>query len=301
MKIRVAVIAVLMAALVGCAQTTSPTTAAALMNLAVVKPGEPDMRYQIEIAKVTEILASELELPPESYADLLYRRGSLYDALGLYGLARYDFHQALEHNPRLVSAYNYLGIHFTTLQEYSYAYEMFDAVLELDPEHPYGVLNRALNAYYDDRIELAIRDFNAALEQAPGDAYRVIWLFFAEAEQDPTTARLNLAKRRLDYANQEWGWYLVDLMLGAIDDEQFLKEYALRDLGDDETPAERMCETYFYLGKQRQLEGDFATAEVYFRMALSAHVPFFLEYRYAGLELHRTALARDASTQPSLP
>src|SRR5690606_21861154 len=125
--------------------------------------------------------------------------------------------------------------------------------------------------------------------------------FFAEAEQDPTTARLNLAKRRLDYANQEWGWYLVDLMLGAIDDDQFLKEYALRDLGDDETPAERMCETYFYLGKLRQLEGDFTTAEVYFRMALSAHVPFFLEHRYAGLELHRTALARDASTQPSLP
>ncbi|SDB45974.1 lipoprotein NlpI [Pseudidiomarina indica] len=299
MKLRMGFVAIMLASVIGCAQTTSTTTATALMNLAVVKPDEPDMRYQVEIAKINELLANEAELsiPTEGQADLKYRRGSLYDALGLYGLARYDFHQALEHNPRLASAYNYLGIHYTAIQEYGYAYEMFDAVLELDPEHPYGVLNRALTSYYDDRIDWAIKDFNTALEQSPNDAYRVIWLYFAEAEKDPATARLNLAKRRLDFANQEWGWYLVDLILGAIDDDRFIQEYALRELSDDETPAERMCETYFYLGKLRQLDGDFATAEVYFRMALSTHVPFFLEYRYANLELHRTALAREASAQ----
>ncbi|PHR66379.1 MAG: lipoprotein NlpI [Idiomarina sp.] len=296
MKIRFGLVIALMMLLSACAQT-GESSDSALTNLFVVTPQEPDARYQLEIAKLNEIVARDLELPQESRAELLYRRGSLYDALGLVTLARIDFNHALEYNPRLADAYNYLGIHYTQMEEFSYAYEMFDGVLELEPEHPYAVLNRGVNAYYDERIDLAIDDFKRFFEAQPDDPYRVIWLFLAEVENDPTAARLNLAKRRVEHGNTEWGWSLVDLMLGAIDEQTFLNGFAVRDLKPDETLAERMCETYFYLGKLKQLDGDFSAASVYFRLAMSTNVFMFLEYRYAKLELQRSKQALEANSQ----
>jgi len=294
MKIRIGLVIFLMMFLSACAQT-GKSSDNALTNLFVVTPQEPDARYQLEIAKLNEIVARDLELPEESRAELLYRRGSLYDALGLVTLARIDFNHALEYNPRLADAYNYLGIHYTQLEEFGYAYEMFDGVLELEPEHPYAILNRGVNAYYDERIDLAISDFRDYFEAQPTDPYRIIWLFLAEVEDDATAARLNLAKRRVEYGNTEWGWSLVDLMLGAIDEQTFLNGFAVRDLKPDETLAERMCETYFYLGKLQQLNGDFSAASVYFRLAMSTNVFMFLEYRYAGLELQRSKQALETN------
>ena len=45
----------------------------------------------------------------EERATLHFERGVLYDSLGLWGLARYDFTQALELQPKMASVYNYLG------------------------------------------------------------------------------------------------------------------------------------------------------------------------------------------------
>ncbi|WP_417658631.1 lipoprotein NlpI [Pseudidiomarina sp.] len=295
MKIRFGALVLVALLLSACAQTGQSQNAA-LTNLFVVTPQAPDMRYQLEIAKLNEIVARDMDLPEESQAELLYRRGSLYDALGLVTLARIDFNHALEYNPRLADAYNYLGIHYTQLEEFNYAYEMFDGVLELEPDHPYATLNRGVNAYYDNRIGLAVDDLTTFYEAQPDDPYRVIWLFLAEVEENPAAARLALAQRRVEYGNTDWGWSLVDLMLGAIDEQTFLKGFAVRDLKPDETLAERMCETYFYLGKLKQLEGDFQAASVYFRLAMSTNVFMFLEYRYANLELERSKQAIEAAS-----
>lgn len=54
----------------------------------------------------------------------------------LSGLARIDLNRALERDPRLADAYNFLGIQYTEIEQYNYAYEMFDSALELEPEHP---------------------------------------------------------------------------------------------------------------------------------------------------------------------
>lgn len=45
----------------------------------------------------------------EERATLHFERGVLYDSLGLWGLARYDFTQALALQPKMASVYNYLG------------------------------------------------------------------------------------------------------------------------------------------------------------------------------------------------
>ena len=47
----------------------------------------------------------------QPYSCLLYTSGVLYDSLGLWGLARYDFTQALALQPKMASVYNYLGLY----------------------------------------------------------------------------------------------------------------------------------------------------------------------------------------------
>lgn len=274
----------------GCVVAPQDQPEDALKNLLVVAPQPPELRYQLEVAKLNQVLAEE-ELPTETMAELLYRRGALYDGLGMSALARIDFNHALEYQPRLADAYNYLGIHFTQAGQFDYAFEAYEATLELDPDHPYAYLNRGVAAYYDSRFDLAIDDLRYYFEQSPEDPYRVLWLYLAEVEQDVYQARNNLAQRRIAHGGEEWGWVLSDLMLGAISPVDFIDQHAARDLNENETLAERMCEAYFYLGKQQQLAGQHQLATVYFRLALTTGVYMFLEHRYAGLELERSMAA----------
>lgn len=274
----------------GCVVAPQDQPEDALKNLLVVAPQPPELRYQLEVAKLNQVLTEE-ELPTETMAELLYRRGALYDGLGMSALARIDFNHALEYQPRLADAYNYLGIHFTQAGQFDYAFEAYEATLELDPDHPYAYLNRGVAAYYDSRFDLAIDDLRYYFEQSPEDPYRVLWLYLAEVEQDVYQARNNLAQRRIAHGGEEWGWVLSDLMLGAISPVDFIDQHAARDLNENETLAERMCEAYFYLGKQQQLAGQHQLATVYFRLALTTGVYMFLEHRYAGLELERSMAA----------
>src|SRR5690606_13621331 len=166
-----------------CAATQSKNSNSALDNLIVVAPQTPDSRYQLEIAKLNEILARQLELEDESYAELLYRRGSLYDAVGLLTLARIDMNHAIEYNPRLAGAYYHLAIQYTAIGEFDYANELYDGVLELEPEHEYARLSRGINAYYDGGIKYAVDDLQGHMQLQPSDPYRTLWLYFAEVEQ----------------------------------------------------------------------------------------------------------------------
>lgn len=269
----------------GCTMTPAQNNAT-LANLVVVEPQAPDSRYQLELAKLTEIMAQESEqLDAEAMGQLLYRRGSLYDALGLTTLARIDFNRALDYQPRLADAYNYLGIHYTQVGQFDYAYEAFESVLELEPEHPYAYLNRGVAAYYDNRFDLAVDDFSRYFETDPSDPYRAIWRYLAAVELEPERATQNLAKARLEHSNEAWAWYVVDLYLGVTSEQDFLTAYATQGLAADETLTERMCEAYFYLGKLKQLEGEWDTAAVYFRLALTTNVYMFLEHRYAAIEM----------------
>ncbi|CAB0149600.1 Lipoprotein NlpI [Pseudidiomarina piscicola] len=274
---------------------TPPADNTSLGHLVLVKPQTTDGRFELEVAKLTEVISKESDqLEAETMGQLLYRRGSLYDALGLVTLARIDFNRALDYQPRLADAYNYLGIHYTQLSQFNYAYESFDAVLELEPDHPYAYLNRGIASYYDQRFDLAVDDFNSYFAAQPSDPYRAMWVFLAEMEQAPTRAMENLAKARLEHGNDIWAWGLVDLYLGVMTESEFLQSYVTQGLSADETLAERMCEAYFYLGKYKQLQGQWQSSSVYFRLALSTNVHMFLEHRYASIELERSQQHVDA-------
>lgn len=258
-----------------------------LANLVVPTPQMADGRFQLEVAKLTEVITrGEAELDAEAMGQLLYRRGSLYDVLGLATLARIDFNRALDYQPRLADAYNYLGIHYTQVGQFDYAYEALDAALELEPEHPYAYLNRGVAGYYDGRFDLAMADFQRFFESAPDDPYRALWRYLAAVELgDPEQAKQELAAARLASQSDAWGWGIADLYVGGMSEQEFLQSYVTQQLGADETLAERMCEAYFYLGKLQQLQGNWETAAVYFRLALATNVHLFLEHRYAAMEM----------------
>ena len=293
----------LLVMLSGCASGPRQRADDSLSNLVVATPQPMNARHQVEIAKLTDILSSHQngELDNQQLAQYWFRRGSLYDALGLAILARFDFNMALEFNPSLADAYNYLGIHDTKNQQFDYAFEAFEAALELDPEHPYAHLNRGITAYYDNRLSLAMADLEHHFSADPSDPYRSLWLFFAQQQHDDSAARAALAQRRVAHANGSWGWVLNDLMLGAVTEHEFLERHLAQRLDVDESMAERLCESYFYLGKLKQLEGNNQRALVYFRLALSTNVFTFLEHRYAELEIERSQqilqLSRSAQQQ----
>jgi len=267
----------------GCASLTGQQPSA-ISQIVLAEPERAEFRYEIELARLDQILTEDLST--EQRAELYYRRGALYDAVGLSTLARMDFTRALEYNPRLADAYNFLGIQYTQLQEFDYAYEAFDSAIELEPKHNYAYLNRGIAEYYDSRFELSKEDLEYHLEREPSDPYRVIWLYLTSVDISNEQAKKALSENVRELDKSEWGYQIVQLFLGNLDVDEFRKRMT-QQLGEDEQLTERLCEAYFYLGKYMQLNNKPLDAMNYFKLALSTNVYEFVEHRYASVELDR--------------
>lgn len=260
--------------------------AAPTPNVVLAEPEQAEFRYEIEIARINQLLSDE-SLSDEELAFAYYRRGALFDALGLRTLSRMDFMRAIEIKPRLADAYNYLGIQYTELGEFDFAFEALDSALELDPEHPYALLNRGIAEYYDNRIKFAVNDFQQHLKNDPSDPYRVIWLFLAQYRESPNEALNALASNKQAIDEDDWANRIIELYLGELSEVEFLQQLTTQ-LRGDETLAERLCEAYFYLGKYSQRQQQWSKAANYFKLALTTNVHEFVEHRYADIELEQT-------------
>lgn len=267
----------------GCQTTSEQQDAKSVANVPLGVPLAPNYRNEIEIARYTEMLQSS-EMSTEQQAELFLRRGRLYDSVGLSTLARIDFNRAVKLKPDLASVYNFLGIHHTLAQDFGKAYEMFDAVLELDEEHQYAYLNRGIALYYGGRPELSSQDFEAFLSRSPSDAYRVLWLYLAQANVDPVSAYQQLQANSQALNPDEWSTQLVQLYLGQLSETQFLAQISEGVVGQQQY-LERLCEAYFYLAKLYQARGKQAVAVDFFKLALATNVYEFVEHKYARLEL----------------
>ncbi|MDF4820824.1 lipoprotein NlpI, partial [Vibrio parahaemolyticus] len=200
-------------------------------------------------------------------------------SVGLRDLARLDFNQSLQLNPAQPDIFNLLGVYFTQVGEFDAAYEAFDSTIELAPDNTYAERNRAIALYYGGRIDLALEDMTKHYQEMPTDPFRSLWLYIIEAEQNPEQAKANLQQRYLRDRSEEWGWVLVAIMLRDVSDEDALK--AIMDgTRENYRLAERLTETYFYLGKRNQLEGDIASAISLYKLAISFNVYDYVEHRY---------------------
>lgn len=266
----------------GCS-STKPNTPSTIDQLVIAEPKQINYKSEVAIARLTDVI-QRAEVTEEQRAQFFYDRGVIFDSVGLRSLALFDFKRALRLKPDLVEAYNFLGIHYTALQDFKEAYEMFDSALELQPDHEYAYLNRGIALYYGSRSQLAVDDLKLFHEQRPDDPYRLLWLFIAEADASPEKARQELANRASNVSNSVWGKQIIRLYTGNISEQQFIREMPENVRSQDEF-AERLCEAYFYLGKLNAMKGDKRTAANFYKLALSTNVYEFVEHRYAKLEL----------------
>jgi lipoprotein NlpI len=264
-------------------QSNADASAIALDQLIIAEPLPINFKSEIAIARLSEVI-NRVKITNEQKAQLFYDRGVLYDSVGLRSLARLDFSHALQLEPTLTDAYNFLGIHLTQLKEFTQAYEKFDAVLELSPSHEYAHLNRGIALYYGDRPELAAQDFINFHYKQSDDPYRLLWLYLAEYEIDAVQAKINLVKRAELVDERTWAKQIIYLFLDDINQKEFINELTV-DIKSNKELTDRLCEAYFYLGKYNQIQKNLDAASNFFKLSLSTNVYEFVEHRYARLEL----------------
>ncbi|SHG33352.1 lipoprotein NlpI [Marisediminitalea aggregata] len=271
--------------LAGCAQIPETAKQTEMGNLLVPEPAPVSIRSQVAIARFEQIL-SNVQLTDSDKAQIHFQRGMLYDSVGLSGLAQFDYNRAINFKPDMAEAYNSLGVHLIQQREFSQAYEAFDSTLEIDPEYEFAFLNRGIALYYGGRPDLAVKDLATFAEKAPNDPFRALWAYFADKQVSPETAKVKLANRRAELAEQHWATKLVDMFLGTASETQLL-DSLLTGVTSEKELTDRLCEAYFYLGKYHEEKEQPGIASNYFKFALSTNVFEYVEHRYARLELER--------------
>jgi lipoprotein NlpI len=274
---------IVISSLQGCASNPENDTSLAMNQLIIVEPLAINYKSEIAIARLTDVI-QRAEITDAQRAELYYDRGVVYDSVGLRSLARLDFNRALRLKPDFVDAYNFLGIHFTQLQEFNQAYEAFDSAIDLAPEHEYAYLNRGIALYYGGRAELSIDDFSTFQQRKSNDPYRILWMYLAESAANNLDAQTSLKLAAEQVEESVWAKNIIELYLGEITEQKFISQLSI-GVNSNKALSERLCEAYFYLGKYYQLKDNNELAANFFKLALSTNVYEFVEHRYAKLEL----------------
>ena len=257
-------------------------------NKVVLADQNPSQHFEQEvmIVRISQVLLVG-KMSNEERASLHFERGVLYDSLGLWALARYDFTQALALQPKMAAVYNYLGLYLLLDEDYDGALEAFNTVFSLDPDYEYTFLNRALDFYYVGRYNLAEQDFLAFYQRNKSDPYRVLWLYLNELKFKPAEAQKNLAQRAVGLSQDYWGTYIVQYYLGKLSVQELQAKAQQFATKTATQYAEILTETYFYLAKQKLNMGQTDEAETLFKLAVANQVYNFVEYRFAVFELSK--------------
>lgn len=265
-------------------------------NKVVLAEQNPSQHFEQEvmIVRISQVLLVG-KMSNEERASLHFERGVLYDSLGLWALARYDFTQALALQPKMAAVYNYLGLYLLLDEDYDGALEAFNTVFSLDPDYEYTFLNRALNFYYVERYNLAEQDFLAFYQRNKSDPYRVLWLYLNELKFKPAEAQKNLAQRAIGLSNDYWGTYIVQYYLGKLSVQELQNKAQHFATQTSTQYAEILTETYFYLAKQKLNMGQTDEAETLFKLSIANQVYNFVEYRFAVFDLAK--LGQQAQTE----
>lgn len=254
-------------------------------QLYLVEPLPADQNMEIELLQLTEILHGA-ELDNEQRANVLHRRAVTYDYLGLKTLALIDINQAIELKPDMSDAYHSLGIYFAERGEYAGAFEAFDSVIELNPNHDFVYLNRGLAAYYNGQFSLAMSDFADHYFQNTEDPFRVMWYYFAAKEIDSGRAEEQIREQWQQADGDAWGQEILAYLVGEVSEDELIRE-AFSGSEDQTQLNYRLCEAYFYMGKVAAAKGQNYNALNFFKLALSTNVYPYLEHRYARSEIAR--------------
>ena len=125
--------------------------------------------------------------------------------------------------------------------------------------------------YYGNRAQLGLQDLLKFYDFDHNDPFRIAWLYILERTvHGEDYAHQHLEERRNAIeGNVPWGLEVLDFFLGKINSHQVINAIREANLNRVELNR-RLCEAYFYMGKQADFAGD-----------------YYLEFRYALLEIDR--------------
>lgn len=243
-----------------------------------------DEADQMRILKLSQLINSP-NIDNVERSKLFFSRAVLYDRIGMAFLATLSLMAAIQENNELADAYSYLGILYAVDGKYLEAYDAFDAALELAPRVYSTYLNRGISLYYGHRSRSAHEDLDKYYQQNIQDPYRIIWLYIVEKSMNMPSDKEKLLQRFRLIAAKDSLWInkLIEVILGLRTEEDFWSH--LLEWAEKESNPETLCEAYFYLGKYHQLQGHEKMASDYFKLSIMTNVTYFMEYRFALIEL----------------
>ena len=239
---------------------------------------------ELKIAQLSQQL-SRKDIDPVTRMQLIFERGIVYDSLGFKAFAQSDFNHLLSMNSDVADLYNFLGTYALRDGEFDTAILLFNTTLELDPAYAFAYFNRAIALYRTGHYQTAQRDAIKFHQYDVNEPIRILWLYLIEKEADKQAAQKMLQKRYDQISDKTvYSSDIVAFYLGKISQSKLMQNLQ-QGVENNRQLAERLCETYFYLGKYYQSKGDNERAKMLFKYALANNIYNFVEHQQALYEL----------------
>ncbi len=210
-------------------------------------------------------------------------RGNSYKNDGLYNRAIADYDTAVRLDPDLPASYNNRGVAYGKLGMHQRAIDDYDIAIRLNSNDFVAFKNRGNAHFYLGDFGVAARDFETLADDKPSDAYRMIWLYLAQARSGAGDVSA-LTERAGRINTGAWPGPVIEMLLGESTPAVVLD--AARQVALDKR-AEQECEAYFYLGQYHLIAGNIGEAQRMFQLSVDTGVTNFIEYTGSEAELKR--------------
>ena len=255
----------------------------------LAEPLQVSFESELELANISQKLYSK-DIDANSQVQLLFKRATIYDSFGFRAFAQSDFNQVLNYGVEIPEIYNFLGIYAMNDGDFSSAFIAYNSALELDEDYQFAYINRAIALYRNERFDAAKADALKFYHYSPNEPVRLLWLYLIEDKIDAKIAKEKLQSRFDRLEDQSiWGCDIIRFYLGQLSESRLMINLQ-QNVANNRELAERLSETYFYLGKYYQRKGDIKRAEVLFKYALSNNVYNFIEHQQAQFEIQQLAI-----------
>lgn len=216
-------------------------------------------------------------------SQLLGNIGRHYLKGGDYEKAVWEYQKAIGMNPKLVAAYNGIGVAYTMLEEYEAAVAAQQKALELQPDFAKAHAGLGLAYLRQNKTELALTHYRQAVALEPQflEARQKIAIILLNAARyaEATDVYLTIVRLNPDdpeayhnlglcYAHRARegndtsisAGNLTDAALAALEKAVDLSVSGVRDVAPPNQPL-FLTETYYLIGELRTSQDDFGAAE----------------------------------------
>ncbi|OCG21159.1 hypothetical protein A9G11_08450 [Gilliamella sp. wkB108] len=247
-------------------------------------PEQVSYEDELKIAQISQQL-SRKDIDTLTRMQLIFERGIVYDSLGFKAFAQSDFSHLLSFNPEIPDVYNFLGTYALREGDFDAAFMSFNTTLELDGAYAYAYLNRAIASYRTGHYQSAEQDALKFYQYDVNEPIRILWLYLIEKETNKKAA-LKMLEKRYNLMNDKtiYSADIIAFYLGKVSESKLMQNLQ-KGVESNRQLAERLCETYFYLGKYYQNKGDIERAKMLFKYALANNIYNFVEHQQALYEM----------------